>query len=315
MRANALRCFCSWRLKTRLLVGTVSQRPITFLQMAELPPPTDPAIPLTIDDSNLKIMSYNVNGLRACHKNLNHEGGFINFLKKHDPDIVCLGEVKCTEDDIGFGPFPGYELIFNTCQSQRGYSGTAVLTKLRPLSISKELPDYKDDEGRIITVEYEDFYLINTYVPNAGQKLERLTERTQTWDVAMLQHLTSLRQRKPVIWTGDLNVAHQEIDIFDPVSNKNKTAGFTDAERANMTKVLETGLVDIYRRFYPHEHHHCYTFWSHRFEAFPRNRGWRLDYFIVSPELVERVTGVKHLKDEGPKRGSDHIPIVLYLKQ
>eukprot|EP00475_Leptophrys_vorax_P012539 TRINITY_DN18974_c0_g3_i1.p1 TRINITY_DN18974_c0_g3~~TRINITY_DN18974_c0_g3_i1.p1 ORF type:complete len:207 (-),score=59.76 TRINITY_DN18974_c0_g3_i1:71-691(-) len=172
-------------------------------------------------------------------------------------------------------------------------------------------PDSDEYEGRVITAEFDEFTLVHCYIPNSGQKLERLEWRTKTWDPAMLAHLKSCETnlKKPVIWCGDLNVAHLDIDVHDPKGNKNKTAGFTDAERENFSLVLKEGFVDLYRQLYPQEKD-CYTYWGYRFQSRSKNKGWRLDYYVASPAIVDRLEDVRVMKN---LLGSDHAPVVLSL--
>jgi len=258
-------------------------------------------------------MSFNVNGLRACQKNL--DGGFEQFLATHQPDILCLQEVKCDESQIppDFPSDPSYHRVFHGSTAKKGYSGTMVLSKIKPESTSVGMPGVQDNEGRVITVEYPKFYLVNTYIPNSGQSLERLGYRTKNWNPKMLAYLLELRKKKPVVWTGYLNVAYLDIDVYAP-EKMHRVAGFTDEERADMATVLNSGFIDVYRALYPTEEDN-YTFWSHFANNFERNNGWRLDYFVISPDLSGAVVDVQHLRfKSGGKRPSDHCPIALYLQ-
>jgi len=253
----------------------------------------------------LRLMSWNVAGLRACIKR-----GFSEYLSAQQPDVLCMNEVKCSEKEAQL-KVPGYHIFWNESKSKKGYAGTAILTKHKPLSLAYGIGKSKhDSEGRTITAEFADFYLVNTYVPNSGQKLERLQYRTTEWDADMLAYLQSLELKKPIIWTGDLNVAHLDIDIHDPARN-HRSAGFTDEERANFGKVLAAGFIDVYRHLYPDQRHTGYTYWSWRFNAKSSNRGWRLDYFVISPKLLPRLDAFYVEREVSM---SDHCPIVLDLK-
>lgn len=194
-----------------------------------------------------------------------------------------------------------------------------VLSKLEPLSVIYGIPGtgidekgHVDYEGRVITIEFEKAYVVQCYVPNSGAKLDRLEYRTNTWDPALLNHLNSLKLKKHVIWTGDLNVAHLDIDVHDPISNRNKTAGFTDAERENFSKVLDHGYSDVYRKFYPEESTRNYTYFSYRFNCRAKNKGWRLDYFVVNDDLLESVSGISI---GSTQLGSDHLPLILTMEK
>ncbi len=250
----------------------------------------------------MKLISWNVNGLRACvGKN------FMEDFEKLDADIFCLQETKLQAGQIALD-LPGYHQYWNYAE-KKGYSGTAVFTRTEPLSVSYGIGvEEHDHEGRVITLEYEDFYLVTVYTPNSQDGLARLDYRMK-WEDDFLHYIQTLDEKKPVIYCGDLNVAHKEIDLKNPKTNQ-KNAGFTDEERGKMTHVLESGFVDTFRYFYP-DQEDIYSWWSYRFRAREKNAGWRIDYFIVS----ERLTG--RLEDAGIHTeifGSDHCPIELLLK-
>lgn len=255
----------------------------------------------------VRLLTVNVNGVRAARRK-----GLLEYLDAQGADIVGLCEVKATEEE-GLGGYAGaLKHVHWSAGSVKGYAGTAVLTSeaWKPLSVQHGLGKAEhDDEGRVITLEFPGFFYVHSYVPNAGQALERLAYRTEQWDVDMLAHLKRLEASKPVIWTGDLNVAHREIDIHDPKGNQ-KSAGFTKEERAGFDKVLAAGFVDVFRHLHPDEHDSCYTYWSYRSNARAQNKGWRLDYFVVSPALVPRV--LASWIDRRPVF-SDHVPILLDL--
>lgn len=250
----------------------------------------------------MKLISWNVNGLRACV-----EKNFMEDFKKLNADIFCLQETKLQAGQIALD-LPGYHQYWNYAE-KKGYSGTAVFTRAEPLSVSYGIGvEEHDHEGRVITLEYEDFYLVTVYTPNSQDGLARLDYRMK-WEDDFLSYIQTLDEKKPVIYCGDLNVAHKEIDLKNPKTNR-KNAGFTDEERGKMTHVLESGFVDTFRYFYP-DQEGIYSWWSYRFRAREKNAGWRIDYFIVS----ERLTG--RLEDAGIHTeifGSDHCPIELLLK-
>lgn len=249
-----------------------------------------------------KLISWNVNGLRACMGK-----GFMEFLEKEQPDAICLQETKLQEGQISV-ELPGYFQYWNYAE-KKGYSGTAIFTKEEPLSVRYGLGiEEHDHEGRVITLEYPDYYLITVYVPNSKEKLERLAYR-MTWEDAFLSYCKDLEKKKPVIYCGDLNVAHKEIDLKNPRPNRGH-AGFTDEEREKMTAVLENGFIDTFRYFYP-DKEQAYSWWSYRFQARAKNAGWRIDYFIVSGELKECLEDAVIYADV---LGSDHCPVGLLLK-
>ena len=250
----------------------------------------------------MKLISWNVNGLRACMQK-----GFEDFFKNIDADVVCLQETKLQEGQIDFAP-EGYFGYWNYAD-KKGYSGTAVFTKEKPLNVTLGLGvEEHDHEGRVITAEYKDFYLICVYVPNSQRELTRLDYR-MTWEDAFRDYVKKLDKKKPVIWCGDLNVAHEEIDLKNPKSN-HKNAGFTDEERAKMTVMLDSGFIDTYRYFYP-DKKDAYTWWSYMGGARAKNVGWRIDYFCTSKSLAGRLVSADIHPDV---MGSDHCPIELVIK-
>lgn len=250
----------------------------------------------------LKLISWNVNGLRACM-----EKGFMDFFKKVDADIFCLQETKLQEGQIQL-ELEGYEQFWNYA-TKKGYSGTAIFTKIKPVSSSCGIGiEEHDNEGRVITLEYEDFYMVNVYTPNSKRELERLEYRMK-WEDDFRTYLKQLEQKKPVIVSGDMNVAHSEIDLKNPSSNR-KSAGFTDEERAKFTELLGQGFVDTFRSVYP-EKVDAYTWWSYMFKAREKNVGWRIDYFVVSDILKDRIEDAQIYSDI---LGSDHCPVGLLLK-
>ncbi len=252
-----------------------------------------------------KIISWNVNGIRASVKK-----GFYEKIEEIKPDILCIQETKA-QDDIVIKiaeEMKDYSLFVNSAE-KKGYSGTAVFTKIKPVSFTLDIGvEEHDNEGRVISVEYEDFFLVNVYVPNSGQELKRLDYR-KTWDEALLNHLKSLDKKKPVIFTGDLNVAHEPIDLARPDSNYNKTAGYTQVEIDGFKNLLSAGLVDSFRFFYPDKVQ--YSFWNQRFQSRERNVGWRIDYFMVSERLMEKVKD-SFIMDQ--VMGSDHCPIGIEVE-
>ena len=249
----------------------------------------------------MKLVSWNVNGLRACLGK-----GFLDFCAQADADIICLQETKMRPEQADFD-LPGYHRYWNSAD-KAGYSGTAVFTKTEPLAVTY---DFGDDEhrheGRIITAEYPAFYLVCCYTPNSQEGLKRLDYRMR-WEDDLRAYLKELDAKKPVVYCGDLNVAHEEIDIKNPKTNR-RNAGFTDEERAKMTELLGGGFVDTFRALYP-EVTGVYSWWSYRFNARKNNAGWRIDYFIVSERLRDKVAEAGILTDV---LGSDHCPVTLEL--
>ncbi|OZI11108.1 exodeoxyribonuclease III [Bacillaceae bacterium SAS-127] len=250
----------------------------------------------------MKLVSWNVNGLRACVKK-----GFLDYFHEVDADIFCLQETKLQEGQIDL-ELKGYEQYWNYAE-KKGYSGTAIFTKQRPLSVSYGVGSNEDEvEGRIITLEFEEFYLVNVYTPNAKRDLSRLAERLE-WEEEMRAYLKQLDEAKPVILCGDLNVAHQEIDLKNDKTNRGNS-GFTDEERGKMTRLLEAGFVDSFRYFYP-DTTDAYSWWSYMNKVRERNIGWRIDYFIVSERLTAKL---QEASIHAHVLGSDHCPVVLELQ-
>lgn len=251
----------------------------------------------------MKLVSWNVNGLRACMGK-----GFMDFFKEADADIFCIQESKLQEGQISL-ELPGYHQYWNYAV-KKGYSGTAIFTKEEPLSVSYGLGlEEHDQEGRVITLEFPDFYMVTVYTPNSQDGLARLDYR-MTWEEEFLKYLKKLEEKKPVIFCGDLNVAHKEIDLKNPKTNR-KNAGFTDEEREKFSVLLENGFIDTFRYFYP-DLKDAYSWWSYRFHAREKNAGWRIDYFLVSPQLKEWLEDAVIYKDVF---GSDHCPVALILKE
>ena len=249
----------------------------------------------------MKFISWNVNGLRACLQK-----GFEGFFASADADIFCIQETKLQADQMPFFP-QGYH-TYLSCAEKKGYSGTAVFSKSEPISVTYGIDGKYNDEGRVITLEFNDIYLVNCYVPNAQPELKRLAYRMEFED-DMRAYLSELAAKKSVVYCGDLNVAHQEIDLKNPKTNR-KNAGFTDEERACFTKVLESGFIDTFRYFYP-DQEGIYSWWSYRFKAREKNAGWRIDYFIVSPALKDKLQDASIHTEI---MGSDHCPIELDME-
>ena len=255
-------------------------------------------------NKKLRIVSWNVNGIRAMVGK-----GFYHTIKEMNPDILCIQETKAQAETMPLVPdeLSDYSMVFNSA-FQKGYSGTAVYSRIKHIQQNSGINKAENDqEGRVITLEYPEFYLINVYVPNSGQDLKRLDYR-KVWDHEFMLYIKNLDARKPVILTGDLNVAHEPIDLARPKENYNKVAGFTQVEIDGFKNLLKTGLVDIYRRLYPDKVQ--YTFWNQRFRAREKNIGWRIDYFLVS----ERISG--NVRDSfiwDHIMGSDHCPVGIEL--
>lgn len=250
----------------------------------------------------IKLISWNVNGIRACVKK-----GFLDYFNEIDADMFCLQETKLQEGQIDL-ELSGYEQYWNYAE-KKGYSGTAIFTKKSPISVSYGLGiEEHDKEGRVITLEFEDFFLVNVYTPNSQRGLARLEYRMK-WEEDFGDYLKDLDDKKPVIVCGDLNVAHKEIDLKNPSSNR-KNAGFTDEEREKMTDLLSRGFVDSFRYLYP-DKEDAYTWWSYITKARDRNAGWRIDYFIVSEKLKENIV---EASIHSEILGSDHCPVVVDLK-
>ena len=249
----------------------------------------------------MKLISWNVNGLRACVGK-----GFFEFLEAEQPDMMCLQETKLQPDQAP--QVEGYQEYWCSAE-KKGYSGTALFSKTEPLSVTYNLGiDEHDHEGRVITAEYPDFYLVTVYVPNSQNELKRLDYRMQ-WEDDFRAYVHSLDQKKPVIICGDMNVAHQEIDLKNPKTNR-RNAGFTDEERQKMTELLGAGFVDTWRHFYP-DTEGIYSWWSYRFKAREKNAGWRIDYFLVSERFIDRVKSARILTDVF---GSDHCPVAIEIE-
>ena len=249
----------------------------------------------------MKCISWNVNGIRACVGK-----GFLDFFKEADADIFCIQESKMQEGQLEL-ELAGYHQYWNYAE-KKGYSGTAVFTKKEPLSVKNGIGvEEHDKEGRVITLEFDRFYLVTVYTPNSQNELARLSYRME-WEDAFLSYLKALEEHKPVIVCGDMNVAHQEIDLKNPKTNR-KNAGFTDEEREKFSNLLAHGFVDTYRYFYP-DQEGVYSWWSYRFKAREKNAGWRIDYFLVSETLVGQLQDAK-IRTE--VMGSDHCPVELEL--
>lgn len=249
----------------------------------------------------MKLVSWNVNGLRACV-----EKGFLEVFKEFDADIFCVQETKMQEGQLDL-ELPGYYQYFNYAE-KKGYSGTAVFTKREPLSVAYGIGRKEHDkEGRVITLEFEDFYFVTVYTPNSQNELKRLPYRLE-WEAAFLQYLKGLEASKPVVFAGDLNVAHKEIDLKNPKTNRHN-AGFTDEERNAFSVLLQNGFVDTFRYFYP-DRTDIYSWWSYRFRAREKNAGWRIDYFVVSECLKDRL---RDAAIHTEIMGSDHCPVELSM--
>lgn len=250
----------------------------------------------------MKLISWNVNGLRACVQK-----GFVEYFKEADADIFCIQESKMQAGQLDL-ELPGYFQYWNYAE-RKGYSGTAVFTKKEPVSVSYGIGiEEHDHEGRVITLEYENFYMVTVYTPNSQNELARLDYR-MLWEDAFHAYLKELEKTKPVVVCGDMNVAHREIDLKNPKTNR-RNAGFTDEERGKLTELLDDGFIDTFRYFYP-DKTDIYSWWSYRFSARAKNAGWRIDYFLVSEALKDRLrdaaihTGVM---------GSDHCPVELDIE-
>ncbi|CAI5738842.1 unnamed protein product [Hyaloperonospora brassicae] len=275
------------------------------------------------DTVELKIVAWNVNGLRAVLKR-DDSVHLRAYAAQEDPDIICLSETKICSDELQkLEDFlPQFEHQFWSCAVKKGYASTAVLCKTKPLSVRDEIVvgsheskgignesenSAKDQEGRFLALEFDKFWLVHTYVPNAGGKLERLSYRTSQWDKAMLREMKHMEKTKPVIWCGDLNVAHHEIDIHNPKGNR-KSAGFTDEERQSFTEILDCGFIDTFRHLHPEKVE--YSYFGYRQNMRAKNKGWRLDYFVVSKALMPNVRS-SFIRQSVV--GSDHLPIGLEL--
>ena len=249
----------------------------------------------------MKLISWNVNGLRACVGK-----GFEEFVREQDADMICLQETKLQEGQIDL-QLPGYEMFWNYAE-KKGYSGTALFTKEKPIAVTYGMGiEEHDKEGRIICAEFTEYFVVTVYTPNSQNELARLPYRME-WEDAFLAYLKILEEKKPVIFCGDLNVAHREIDLKNPKTNR-KNAGFTDEEREKFSRLLENGFVDTFRHFYP-DAEGIYSWWSYRFKAREKNAGWRIDYFLVSECLKDRLQDAMIYTEV---MGSDHCPVGLLL--
>lgn len=250
----------------------------------------------------MKLISWNVNGIRACLVK-----GFADFFKEINADIFCIQETKCQPDQVEL-EFEGYTSYWNSAE-KKGYSGTAIFTKIKPKEVTYGIGiEEHDKEGRVITLEFDDFYIVNIYTPNSKRELERLEYR-QIWEDEIRKYLLKLNESKPVIMCGDLNVAHEEIDLKNPKTNR-KNAGFTDQERNKMTKLLDAGFIDTYRYLYP-DKENAYSWWSYMGHARKKNVGWRIDYFIVSKDIKNKIKEAEIYSDI---MGSDHCPVGLEIE-
>ena len=253
----------------------------------------------------MKIITWNVNGIRASVKK-----GFLDTFAEFNTDVLCLQETKAQVEQVNeaLAPLKDEVAIYSNAAIRKGYSGTSILTKAKPNHWSVDIGvEEHDQEGRVVRTEFEDFNLVNVYVPNSGSGLKRLEYRTE-WDVAFTNYLNNLLADKPLIVTGDFNVAHQAIDLARPKENYNKTSGYTQKEIDGFNQLLDIGLVDIFRQRYPEKV--AYTFWNQRFKARERNVGWRIDYFLISEALVDRINTIEVLDQVF---GSDHCPVALTL--
>ena len=250
----------------------------------------------------MKLISWNVNGIRACINK-----GFKEFFEKEQADIFCVQETKCQPEQVEL-EFKGYKSYWNSAQ-KKGYPGTAMSTKKEPISVKYGIgKEEHDKEGRVITLEYEKFYIVTIYTPNSKRELERLSYR-QVWEDEIRNYLLNLNKTKPVIMCGDLNVAHKEIDLKNPKTNRGN-AGFTDEERAKMTRLLEAGFTDTFRYLYPDKENE-YSWWSYMGRAREKNVGWRIDYFIVSKQIENKIKEAKIYQEI---LGSDHCPVGLEIE-
>lgn len=259
----------------------------------------------------MKLISWNVNGFRAWQD----KAGTLDFIAQEKPDIFCLQEIKAQEDQIDKGIFAQYQYIYINSAEKKGYSGTAVFSKTKPLSVEYGIKNKNyDTEGRVITCEFEKFFLVNVYTPNAKPDLSRLLFRYTDWDREFLKHIKNLEKQKPVITCGDFNAAHTDIDIARPDANRTTATkpgspGFTDKEREGISNILGAGFIDTYRYLFPEKIQ--YTWWSYRAFARERNVGWRIDYFFVSQNLEKKLQSVT-IHDE--VHGSDHCPVGIEIK-
>tara|TARA_B100001996_G_scaffold52094_1_gene37210 strand:- start:839 stop:1597 length:759 start_codon:yes stop_codon:yes gene_type:complete len=250
----------------------------------------------------MKIISWNVNGIRAVIKK-----GFYDFMNDYHPDVICLQETKASKEQVDL-KLDEYPYRYWNSAEKKGYSGTAIFSKIKPISITNDLGiDKHDKEGRVITAEFSNFFLVTVYTPNSKRELLRLDYRQKEWDIDFLKYLKELEKSKPVVFCGDLNVAHKEIDLKNPKTNR-KNAGFTDEERMGFDNYISEGFIDTFREFEKGEGH--YTWWSYMFQARSRNVGWRIDYFCISESLRSNLKNAYILKDV---MGSDHAPVVMEI--
>ena len=248
----------------------------------------------------MKIISWNVNGIRAVIKK-----GFYNFMNDNNPDIICLQETKANKEQVDLN-LDKYPYKYWNSAEKKGYSGTAIFSKIKPISVTNDIGiDKHDKEGRVITAEFSNFFLVTVYTPNSKRELLRLDYRQKEWDVDFLKYLKELEESKPVVFCGDLNVAHKDIDLKNPKTNR-RNAGFTDEERMGFDNYVSSGFIDTFREFEEGEGH--YTWWSYMFQARSRNVGWRIDYFCISESLRSNLKNAYILKDV---MGSDHAPVVM----
>ncbi|PJB14120.1 MAG: exodeoxyribonuclease III [Flavobacteriales bacterium CG_4_9_14_3_um_filter_32_8] len=253
----------------------------------------------------MKIISWNVNGIRAISKK-----GFFEKMEAMNPDVICFQETKAQDEQVAevLTNLKGYHFYANSA-TKKGYSGTAIVSKIKPINVTTDINiDEHDQEGRVLTAEYEKFFLTVVYVPNSGSELKRLSYR-QTWDAAFLNYLKELEKKKPVIVCGDFNVAHQPIDLARPKANYNKSAGYMQEEIDGMNNFINAGLVDTFRYLHP-DKTDAYSWWSYRGGARAKNVGWRIDYFLVSKSIINQVKTSEILADI---HGSDHCPVTIEL--
>jgi exodeoxyribonuclease-3 len=254
----------------------------------------------------MHLVNWNVNGIRSIIKK-----DFLKDVKEMDPDILCFQETKAAVEEVrsALELLPGYHVYINSSKARKGYSGTAILSKEEPIQVTYDMGlEEHDQEGRVITAEYPTFFLVTVYTPNSGEGLARLDYR-ERWDKEFTDYLNWLTRRKPVIACGDFNVAHQAIDIARPKENYNKSAGYTQREIDGFTRLLESGFIDTFRRFYPEEVK--YTYWNYLFNARAKNTGWRIDYFLVSESIIDKV---KDAAIYNQYLGSDHCPVALRIE-
>ena len=273
---------------------------MSFRYPSAVPTPT-----LLVETLSMRMVSWNVNGIRAAMKK-----DFAEALQHFSADIVCLQETKAQDEQVceALKPITGYQLFSNSAE-RKGYSGTAILSKTKPLSVQYDMGiEEHDQEGRVIAAEYNDFYVVTVYTPNSGSELKRLEYRQQ-WDADFLNYLKQLEENKPVIVCGDLNVAHRDIDLARPKPNYNKSAGYTQAEIDGLDNIIDAGYIDTFRLLYPEQIK--YSWWSYRAGAREKNVGWRIDYFLASKSLREKISGADILN---VVTGSDHCPVQLDVK-